>query len=144
MSNEPEALLEAIRYFSDPDTCLAYLVARRWPNGVTCPTCGSTDVSFIGTRRLWRCKNKHTRREFTIKVGTIMEDSPLGLDKWLPAMWMIANDKNGVSSYEIARALGITQQSAWFMMHRIRLAMQEEFSSQLVGHVEVDETFIGG
>lgn len=144
MQNEPKTLLEAIRYFADPDACLAFMVILRWPNGVACPTCGSIEVSFIATRRLWRCKSRHPKREFSIKVGSIFEDSPLGLDKWLPAMWMIVNDKNGVSSYEISRALGITQQSAWFMMHRIRLAMQDEFSVPFGGQVEVDETFIGG
>lgn len=116
----PKTLIEAIRYFSDTDTCIAFLVSLRWPNGVTCPTCGSKEVSYISTRRIWKCKVKHDHRQFSIKVGTIFEDSPIGLDKWLSAMWMICNDKNGISSYEVHRGLGITQKSAWFMMHRIR------------------------
>jgi transposase-like protein len=140
----PTTLVEAIRYFSDPDTCLALMVSLRWPNGVTCPTCGRTDARFISTRRLWECKDKHPRRQFSVKVGTIFEDSPLGLDKWLPAIWMIANCKNGVSSHEMARSLGVTQKTAWFMLHRIRLAMQTGTFQKLSGEVEADETFIGG
>jgi transposase-like protein len=143
----PKTLTAAIRYFADPDNCLRYVVARRWPNGISCPTCGATDVRFIPTRRIWECKRKHDRRQFSVKVGTIFEDSPLGLDKWLPAVWMIANCKNGVSSWEIHRALGVTQKTAWFMLHRIRLAMQSQFSGKLgggSGEIEVDETFIGG
>ena len=104
------------------------MVERRWPNGVVCPTCGSKDVRFIANRRMWECKSVHTERQFTAKVGTIFEDSPISLDKWLVAVWMIANCKNGVSSYEVARALGVTQKSAWFMLHRIRLAMQNDSS----------------
>src|SRR5438876_1257350 len=118
----PATLLEAIRYFSDPDICLAFLVELRWPNGVACPRCDSGHHSFLSTRRVWKCLD--CKRQFSIKVGTIFEDSPIGLDKWLAALWMIVNCKNGVSSYEIARALGITQKSAWFMLHRIRLATQ--------------------
>jgi len=144
MITEPQTLIEAIRYFSDPDVCLAFMVKLRWPNGVACPTCGSTDVRFIGTRRLWECKDKHPKRQFSAKVGTIFEDSPIALDKWLAAIWMIANAKNGVSSYEIARALGVTQKTAWFMMHRIRLAMETPNVGKFVGQVEADETFIGG
>lgn len=123
------------------------MVARRWPNGVTCPTCGRADVRFISTRRMWECKEKHAKRQFSVKIGTIFEDSALPLDKWLIAMWMIANCKNGVSSYEVSRALGITQKSAWFMLHRIRLAMQARSLVKLgrTGNpIEVDETFIGG
>lgn len=142
--NEPQTLIEAIRYFSDPDVCLAFMVKLRWPNGVTCPTCGSEGLRFISTRRLWECKAQHIKRQFSVKVGTVFEDSPVGLDKWLAAIWMIANDKNGVSSYEIARALGVTQKTAWFMLHRIRLAMDVAPSDKLSGKVEVDETFIGG
>jgi transposase-like protein len=142
--DEPKTLQEAILYFSDPDNCHHYIVVRRWPNGVACPTCGSTDLYFIPPRRLWQCKNKHPRRQFSVKVGTIFEDSPLGLDKWLTAMWMIANCKNGISSYEIARDLHITQKSAWFMLHRIRKAMQSQTFIKFAGEIEVDETFIGG
>lgn len=140
----PATLLQAVRYFEDPDTCLRFMVELRWPNGVTCPTCGSAEVRFISTRRLWECKTKHPRRQFSAKVGTIFEDSPLGLDKWLPALWMVVNCKNGISSYEMGRALGITQKSAWFMDHRLRLAVQEGTFAPMSGEVEIDETFIGG
>ena len=142
-TNEPTTLQEAIVYFSKPDNCLNYLVARRWPSGVVCPTCGSKNIRFT-TRRIWECRQIHARRQFSIKVGTIFEDSPIGLDKWLMAMWMIANCKNGISSYEIARDLHITQKSAWFMLHRIRKAMQSGSLMRASGEVEVDETFIGG
>jgi transposase-like protein len=144
---QPKTLQAAIIFYNDPDNCLNHLVAQRWPDGVTCPTCGSKDVKFIPTRRIWECKTKHPKKQFSIKVGTIFEDSPIGLDKWLTASWMVANCKNGVSSYEIHRAIGVTQKSAWFMLHRIRLAMQDEDGGKLGGsgnHVEVDETFIGG
>ena len=144
MANEINTLQEAILHFSDPENCLNYLVARRWPKGVVCPTCGSRSVSFIPSRRVWQCKTRHAKCQFSVKVGTIFEDSPIGLDKWLAAMWMVANCKNGVSSYEIARDLGVTQKTAWFMLHRIRLALQGEDSGKLGGEVEVDETFIGG
>jgi transposase-like protein len=138
-------LLEAIRYFSDPDVCLSYLVGLRWPDGnVTCPTCGSQEVHFIATRRLWRCKVKHPRQQFSIKVGTIFEDSPIGFDKWLPAIWLLTSAKNGISSYELHRSLGVSQKSAWFMLHRIRLAMQTGTFEKMSGPVEVDETFVGG
>jgi len=142
--SEPTTLQEAIIYYSDPDNCLRKMVSRRWPNGVACPTCGSVKVSFNATRRTWKCGSHHARREFSAKVGTIFEDSAIGLDKWFTAMWMIANDKNGISSYEIARGLGVTQKTAWFMMHRIRLALQDGEGGMLGGEVEVDETFIGG
>ena len=141
----PETLLEAVRYFSNPDVCLAFLAELRWPDGnPTCPTCWSQAVVFLREYRRWQCREKHPRRQFSIKVGTIFEDSPIPLDKWLPAVWMITNDKNGVSSYEIARALGITQKSAWFMMHRIRRAMGTGTFTKLRGQIEADETFIGG
>jgi transposase-like protein len=141
---QPVTLQEAIKYYSDIDNCLNHLVAQRWPDGVTCPTCGSKDVRFIATRRIWECKSRHDHKQFSIKTGTFMEDSPIGLDKWMMAIWMISACKNGVSSYEIHRAIGITQKSAWFMMHRIRLGMQDGNIMKLSGHVEVDETFIGG
>jgi transposase-like protein len=141
----PETLVEAVRYFSDPDVCLSFLAELRWPDGnVACPTCGSQRVTFLKNQRRWKCYEKHPRPQFSIKVGTIFEDSPIGLEKWLPAVWMIVNDKNGISSYEVARALGITQKSAWFMMHRIRVAMQRGGFDKMNGDVEVDETFIGG
>ena len=139
----PKTLREAIRYFGDPDNCLHYVAIRRWPDGVVCPTCGSKEVTFVPARRVWQCKVRHPRYQFSVKVGTIFEDSPLGLDKWLMAMWMIANCKNGVSSWEIHRSIGITQKCAWHMLHRIRLAMQDS-GGMLSGEVEVDETFIGG
>jgi transposase-like protein len=140
----PRTLLEAVKFFSDRDNCREYLVARRWPNGVTCPTCGSKAVYFDKTRQGWTCTTKHPLRKFSLKTGTIFEDSPLGLDKWLPTVWMITNCKNGVSSYEIHRAIGVTQKTAWFMLQRIRLAMQAEDGGKIDGEVEVDETFIGG
>jgi transposase-like protein len=142
----PTTLIDAVRYFSDADRALKLLVAIRWPHGVACPTCGSQKVSFLNTRRLWKCGRKHDRRQFSIKVGSIFEDSPLPLDKWLVAMWLIVNCKNGVSSYEIARDLSVTQQTAWFMLHRIRKAMQSGSFEKMggAGPVEVDETFIGG
>jgi transposase-like protein len=143
---EPRTLQEAIILFSDQDVCLKYLANKRWPDGVIpCPVCGRTDVTFLPTQRKWQCKSRHHHRQFSVKVGSIYEDSPLGLDKWLTATWMITNAKNGISSYEIARALGVTQKTAWFMLHRIRKAMQTvSFQRKLSGHVEVDETFIGG
>ncbi|MFY9823837.1 MAG: IS1595 family transposase [Thermoanaerobaculia bacterium] len=140
----PSTLLSAVTYFADADTCLNFMVELRWPGGVTCPTCGSTEVTFLPARKLWQCKTKHPRRQFSAKVGTIFEDSPLGLDKWLPALWMVVNCKNGISSYEMSRALGITQKSAWFMDHRLRLAVQNGTFEPMFGEVEVDETFIGG
>jgi transposase-like protein len=142
--SEPKSLQEAILYFSNPDNCLSYLVARRWPKGVICPTCGSEKASFSASRRIWQCGSHHAKRQFSVKVGTIFEDSPIGLDKWLAATWMLTNCKNGISSYEVARALGVTQKSAWFMLHRIRLALQDESFGKVSGEVEVDETFIGG
>jgi transposase-like protein len=144
---EMSHLAQAIRHFANPDTCIDFLANLRWPNGVTCPKCGSKEVSFISTRRIWKCKEKHDHRQFSAKVGTIMEDSPIPLDKWLTAMWLICNCRNGVSSYEIARDLGVTQKSAWFMAHRIRLAMQNGSFNKLGGpggEVECDEAFIGG
>ena len=140
----PKTLQEAIVCFSSPDRCLRYLAAKRWPNGVICPTCGSDKVAFNASRRIWQCSSHHAKRQFSVKNGTIFEDSPLGLDKWLIAMWLVANCKNGISSYEIQRALGITQKTAWFMDHRIRLAFQVGSVDKLSGEIEVDETFIGG
>jgi transposase-like protein len=141
---EPDTLQEAILYFASPDNCREYLVAHRWPNGVTCPRCGSANVLFQPKYNRWQCGSKHNLRQFTSKTGTIFEDSPLSLDKWLLAMWQVVNCKNGVSSYEIARATGVTQKTAWFMDHRIRLALGMASSEKLSGEVEADETFIGG
>ena len=142
----PKTLLDAVKYFASFDNCKDFMVARRWPNGVTCPTCGSDAVYFDSSRKGWECKTRHPKRKFTLKTGTIFEDSPLGLDKWLPTVWMITNCKNGVSSYEIHRAIGVTQKTAWFMLSRIRLALQDTKGGggKLGGEVEVDETFIGG
>jgi transposase-like protein len=143
-SNErlPDTLTEAIRFFTDLDVCLAFVAKLRWPNGITCPRCNAAEPSFLSTRKLWKCKG--CKKQFSVKVGTIFEDSPIGLDKWLPALWMVVNCKNGISSYEMARALGVTQKTAWFMNHRIRLAVQEGSFEPMSGEVEVDETFIGG
>jgi len=145
---DPKTLQAAILYFADADNCLKYLVDRRWPNGVECPTCGRSDVKWLANQRKWQCKSVHAKRQFSVKVGTIFEDSPLGLEKWLPAVWMIASAKNGVSSYEIHRALGVTQKTAWFMLHRIREAMKNgsllKMGGPEGGPVEVDETFVGG
>jgi transposase-like protein len=141
---EPRTLQEAILYFSNPVNCRNYIVVRRWRKGVICPRCGSENVAFQEKYNRWQCNKRHDRRQFTVKTGTIFEDSPLGLDKWLTGMWMIANCKNGVSSWEIHRAIKVTQKTAWFMLHRIRLAMQGESAGKLSGEVEVDETLIGG
>jgi transposase-like protein len=143
----PQTLAQAIRYFADLNNCIDFLANLRWPDGVTCPKCGSKEVSYISTRRIWKCKQKHDHRQFSAKVGTIMEDSPIPLNDWLTAMWLICNCRNGVSSYEIARDIGVTQKSAWFMAHRIRKAMQNGSFVKLGGAggiVEVDETYIGG
>jgi transposase-like protein len=137
-------LQEAVIYFSSPDNCREYLVAHRWPNGVTCPRCGSPKVLFQPKYNRWQCSSNHPLRQFTCKTGTIFEDSPLGLDKWLVAMWQVVNCKNGVSSYEIHRAIGVTQKTAWFMDHRIRCALGMATTDKLSGQVEADETFIGG
>lgn len=134
--------MEAIRYFSDLDVCTAFVAELRWENGPVCDRCGGTESYYLETRRVWKCKA--CKRQYSVKVGTIFEDSPLGLDKWLPAVWLIANSKNGISSHELGRALGITQKSAWFMLHRIRLAMASGSFDKMDGIVEVDETYIGG
>jgi transposase-like protein len=145
---EPMTLQEAIQYFSSPVNCHEYLVARMWPDGkVTCPRCGSENVKFSAKHNRWQCGSHHERRQFTLKTGTIFEESPLGIDKWLTAMWILVNSKNGVSSWEVSRTLGVTQKSAWFMMHRLRSALQDGSTVKLGangGPVEVDETFIGG
>ncbi|MQA01058.1 MAG: IS1595 family transposase [Dehalococcoidia bacterium] len=144
MTNEPTTLMEAMRYFADPDVALDFMMQLRWPNGVACPRCGNMDVRFLSTRRIWECKEKHAKRQFSIKVGTVFEDSPIPLDKWLAAIWMLANAKNGVSSYELSRSIGVTQKSAWFMLARIRAAMEDGTFNKMEGIVEADETWIGG
>jgi transposase-like protein len=138
----PTTLLEAIHYFDDLDVCTDFVANLRWPSGPVCPRCGALEHSYLSTRRLWKCKD--CKKQYSVKVGTIFEDSPLPLSKWLPAVWLIANSKNGVSSHELSRALGITQKSTWFMLHRIRLAMQTGSFDKFTGQVEVDETYIGG
>src|ERR1700737_2113651 len=140
----PQTLHSAIKYFTDEDKALDFMKAIRWPDGVVkCPLCGSEEVSFLSTRRIWKCKEAHEKQQFSVKVGTVMEDSPIKLDKWLCAFWLIANAKNGISSYELHRALGVTQKTAWFMLHRVRLAMQDDSPEKLKGKVEADETYIG-
>src|SRR6202049_1368822 len=141
---EPKSLQEAILYFANPAKCREYLIARRWPEGVTCPRCGSNNVLFMEKYSRWHCREKHSAPQFTLKTGTIMEDSPISLDKWMMAMWQIVNCKNGISSYEVHRAIGITQKSAWFLDHRIRLALTMGTINKFSGQIEADETFIGG
>lgn len=141
----PQTLQEAMAYFADPEKGHKFMVCLRWPEGkVTCPHCQSEKVSFLSTRQKWKCMNKECHKQFSAKVGTIFEDSALGYDKWFPAIWLISNCKNGISSYELASALGVTQKTAWFMLHRIRLAMQTGSFEKMSGEVEADETFIGG
>ncbi len=139
---EPKTLRDAILFFSNPEVTHDYIVDLRWPDGPVCVDCGSTEIGFIKSRSKFQCKV--CRKQFTVRHGTIFEDSHVGLDKWMVAFWMISNCRNGVSSYEMARDLGITQKSAWFMLHRIRLAMQTGTFTKLSGEVEVDETLIGG
>src|SRR6266852_1386110 len=137
-------LREAVIYFKDFENCRKFMVELRWPNGVVrCPRCNSGHMVYLEKARVWKCYSKHDSPKFSLKTGTVFEDSPLGLDKWLPAVWMIVNDKNGISSWELHRALGVTQKTAWFMLHRIRLAMQSK-DGKLGGEVEVDESLIGG
>jgi transposase-like protein len=141
----PKTLLEAVRYFSDLKICFEAMLPVKWPDSKpTCPKCGCDNVGIVRSRSLLQCKAKECRKQFSVKVGTIFEDSPLGLDKWFVAIWCIANDKNGISSHELGRALGVTQKTAWFMLHRIRLAMQTKSFRKLNGEVEGDETFVGG
>ena len=142
-NNLPNTLQEAIKHFSDELLCINFVASMRFTDGIAvCPKCGNNETSFLSTRKIWKCKA--CKKQFSVKVGTIFEDSPIGLDKWLVAMWLIANAKNGISSYEIHRAIGVTQKTAWFMLHRIRLAMQNGSIEKLSGEVECDETFVGG
>jgi transposase-like protein len=143
-ANGPKTLQEAITHFAEPDNCVAYMAAKRWPLGVTCPTCGNARVTYDGKTHRWQCSSHHPKRKFSLKTGTILEDSPLGLDKWLPVIWLVTNCKNGVSSWEIHRAMGVTQKTAWFMLQRARLALQGKNVGKLSGEVEADESFIGG
>ena len=138
-------LRDAIIHFSEFDNCKDFMAALRWSDGkVKCPTCGAENVTYLTKRRVWKCYAGHKSPTFSLKTGTIFEDSPIALEKWLPAVWMLMNAKNGISSWELHRALGVTQKSAWFMLHRIRLAAQNKTFNKLAGEVEVDETFIGG
>jgi transposase-like protein len=141
----PTNLLDAIRYFTNPENCRAFMMDLRWPDGkVACPRCNSEHVVYLAKARVWKCYAKHPSPTFSLKTGTVFEDSPLGLDKWLAAVWLVVNCKNGISSYEMARDLDVTQKSAWFMNHRIRRALHAGSFDKLTGHVEADETFIGG
>ncbi len=168
--DSPKTLLEAVQYFSDAERCRQFMIAVRWPDGVVkCPRCGSEKVTWLENAKVYRCYGKHPKQKFSLKVGTVFEDSPISLEKWLPAAWMLSNMRNGVSSYELSRSLGVTQKSSWFMLHRIRLAMKDtEYGSKLgtpgpngnagAGEanaakdtwehgdkaVEVDEAFVGG
>src|SRR5438270_446678 len=138
-------LQQAVVYFSNPDNCHEFMSKLRWPDGKPiCPRCGSEDVAYLPNARVFKCYQRHDRQKFSLKVGTIFEDSPIGLDKWLPVMWMLVNCKNGVSSWEIHRAIGVTQKTAWFMLQRARLATQDENAGKLSGEIEADESFIGG
>jgi transposase-like protein len=142
----PKTLLEAIKFFSDTENCRKFMISLRWADGVVrCPYCDATKVTYLAKANVYRCYGDHSKQKFSLKVGTIFEDSPIGLDKWFPAAWLISNCKNGVSSYELARALGVTQKSAWHMLHRLRKAMTDE--TGMIGGggiVECDETFVGG
>jgi transposase-like protein len=144
----PKTLQQVIQHFSDVENCREFMVAMRWTDGIVrCPTCGKENPAWIAKAKVYYCTGKHPKQKFSLKIGTILEDSPIGLDKWFPAMWLICNAKNGISSYEIARSLGVTQKSAWFMLHRIRTAMQNRTFLKMGGPeggpIEVDEVFIG-
>jgi transposase-like protein len=143
----PKSLLEATRYLTNPDRCVEFVASMRWPQGVTCPHCEGQRVSYLSSRRIWKCMAKECHKQFSVKTFSVFEDSPIPLDKWLTAVWLVVNCKNGISSYEIARDVRVTQKSAWFMLHRIRLALKDGFWQKIDGDggpIEVDETFIGG
>jgi len=143
MERKPKTLVEAVKEYGNKEKALDEVADSRWKDSVVCPHCGADSPMFLKTRQIWKCSR--CRKQFSIKVGTIMEDSPIGLDKWLPAMWMVANSRNGISSWELSRALGVTQKTAWFMLHRIRLAMQDDRKGgKLSGEIEVDESYFGG
>ncbi len=149
MDAEIKTLQQAIRHFTDPENCRKFMVFLRWPDDkVKCPHCGCEKVTWLAKAKVYQCYGDHPKSKFSLKVGTVLEDSAIGLDKWLPAIWLLANSKNGISSYELHRALGVTQKTAWFMLHRIRLAMSAGTLSKLGGTeggpVEVDEAYIGG
>jgi transposase-like protein len=141
----PKTLLEAIKFFSDKDNCRQFMISVRWTDGVVrCPQCGSAGVTYLEKANVYKCKTAHLKQKFSLKTGTVFEDSPIGLEKWLPASWMLSNCKNGISSYELARDLGVTQKTAWFMLHRIRVAMTDTTGKLGGGPIECDETFVGG
>ena len=143
--NVPSTLLEAVNHFSNFENCKEFMMGLRWPDGkVLCPRCGSDNVDYLPNAKVFKCYEKHSLQKFSLKVGTIFEDSPIALEKWLPVMWLIVNAKNGISSWEIHRSIGVTQKTAWFMLQRARLAMQNETTTKLSGTVEVDESYIGG
>jgi transposase-like protein len=139
----PKTLHGAVQYFATGDNAFEFMIALRWPNGVVCPRCESKDVVFLKSRKIWECKDCETKRQFSVKVGTVFEDSPIKLDKWLCALWLLVNAKNGISSYELHRSIGVTQKTAWFMLQRIRLAMQSGTFKKMRGICEADETYIG-
>ncbi|MDQ3958330.1 MAG: transposase, partial [Actinomycetota bacterium] len=145
-NHTPQTLLEAVTYFSDLDVATQYVASIRWPEGFVCPSCGGREHSYLTSRRLWKCKA--CKKQTSVKAGTVFEDSPIPLTKWLPTLWLLVTCKNGISSYEVARGIGVTQKTAWFMLQRLRLAMQlgtfEKYSEKFDGAVEVDETYIGG
>jgi transposase-like protein len=145
---EPKTLQQAIQYFTDDENCRKFMISARWLDGIVrCPRCGSEKVAWLEKAKVYFCSVKHPKQKFSLKVGTVLEDSPIGLDKWFPAMWLLSNCKNGISSYELAKDLGVTQKSAWFMLHRIRAAMKNNSLRKLGstgGPVEVDEVFVGG
>ena len=141
----PKTLLEAVRYFSDLSVCNDYMRRIKWPRGkIVCPKCGNDSCTELATRPKIKCNRASCQKQFSYKVGTIFEDSPLGLDKWFVAVWCIANCKNGISSHELGRALGVTQRTAWFMLHRIRKAMETGDFQKMSGEVETDESYVGG
>jgi transposase-like protein len=141
----PKTLQQAILFFANYDNCHRAVMEIRWPDGVVkCPHCGSEKVAYLENVRRFKCYGNHPKAQFSLKVGTIFEDSAIGLEKWLPALWLLTNCKNGISSYELARSLGVTQKTAWFMLSRLRLALQSEDGGKLGGEVEADETYIGG
>ena len=148
MEQPIKTLQQAIQHFTDPENCRKFMVFVRWPDGTPrCPYCGATKLTWLAKAKVYRCYGDHKRQKFSLKTGTVFEDSPIGLDKWLPALWLLCNSKNGISSYELHRSLGVTQKTAWFMLHRIRLAMETQSFVKLGGQdggpVEIDETFIG-
>src|SRR5580700_5428070 len=143
--SEHATLRDAILYFAEFENCRQFMIDLRWPDGkIACPACGATKVTWLEKQRIWKCYTGHVKPTFSLKTGTIFEDSPISLEKWLPATWMLLNCKNGISSWELHRALGVTQKTAWFMLHRIRAVMEGQTFNKLSGEVEADESFIGG